>query len=92
VLEDPPNAVFIPSCRKPRLAHGFLLRRRRKARLAFGPSGYAVIKNTDLGAGSGTYMTRRYRPARVWPRATRDPSRLVYPPTVGRAPPQPRPR
>lgn len=55
VLKNPSNAGFVPTGRKlALLRQGFLLRRRRSARLALGPSSYAVITNTDSGTGPGT--------------------------------------
>jgi len=54
VLQDAANAFFVPTLRKVELLHAFFLRRRRSACKAFGPSGYAVITNTDPGEGSGT--------------------------------------
>src|SRR3990172_526363 len=54
-LKETPDSGFIPSGRElALLRHGFLPRRRRSARFAFGPSSYAVITNTESGSGSGT--------------------------------------
>jgi len=61
--------------RKMLICHFYLLRlRRRYAVNAFPRNSYDVITKTLPGSGSGTYMTRRYRPVSVCPMATRDPS------------------
>jgi len=53
----------------------FFLRLLRYANRAFVLNWYAVMTKRYRGSGPRTYITRRYRPAAVWPIATRDPSR-----------------
>ena len=67
MIEYPLHACVVPTWWKSiAFLHGFFrcedFWRRRKAFRAFSPSSYAVMTNTELGLGSGTYMTRKYRP------------------------------
>ena len=48
------DSAFVPTGWKVLLVHCALLRLRRRARFAFGPSSYAVITKTEFGTGSGT--------------------------------------
>ena len=59
VIENTLDPVLIPTFWKVFFAHRALLRLRRSALLAFGPSSYAVITKTEFGMGSGTYTTRK---------------------------------
>src|SRR6266496_3362390 len=47
MLQNTPNTLFVPSNRILRLAHRLLLRRRRSALSALGPSWYAVITKIE---------------------------------------------
>ena len=59
VIENPFDSALIPPGWKVFTAHGDLLRLRRSALFALGPSSYAVITKTEFGMGSGTYTTRK---------------------------------
>ena len=54
VIEYLLDPALIPSGWKVFFTHCALLRLRRRARFAFGPSSYAVITKTEFGMGSGT--------------------------------------
>jgi|GEM_PF-5453326 len=76
MIENPFDPMFIPPFWKFALHHYLRppLRLCLYALSGFPFSSYAVITKTLFGSGSGTYMTRRYRPAIVCPMATRAPS------------------